>query len=67
MIRNIQEAEWELIMFNDLCEDKYHKIGRTWKLGGLKLSDSDNTTIKNLKEKYRDIKIRTSGFEEDFR
>lgn len=41
--KNVPLAQqWELCLFNDLCEDKYIRMGKTWNFSGKKHSSRDH-------------------------
>ncbi len=55
-------SNWELCMFNDICEDKYRKMNMTWNYNDKKYSSSDFIEISRIKENYLNLNIEFSGF-----
>ena len=54
--------QWEWCMFNDLCEDKYIRMGKTWAFNGKKHSQADYLTFQKIKTDIKSINILISGF-----
>jgi pyruvate formate lyase activating enzyme len=54
--------EWELNLFNDICEDKYQKLNKVWKFKDVKMSSFDYQRIEEFKEKNQGFNITISGF-----
>lgn len=54
--------EWELNLFNDICEDKYQKLNKEWKFKDVKMSAFDYQRIEEFKEKNQEFNITISGF-----
>ncbi|MCG8306039.1 MAG: glycyl-radical enzyme activating protein [Cytophagales bacterium] len=55
-------TKWELCMFNDLCEDKYQRMGQKWKYPGKKYNMKDYNRICKFEEKHSDKHIEITGF-----
>ncbi len=54
--------EWELNLFNDICEDKYRKLNKGWIFKDIHMSTFDYQRIEEFKEKNQAINITISGF-----
>jgi pyruvate formate lyase activating enzyme len=54
--------EWELNLFNDICEDKYQKLNKEWKFKGFKMSTFDYQRIEEFREKKQELNITIAGF-----
>jgi pyruvate formate lyase activating enzyme len=54
--------EWELNLFNDICEDKYRKLNKEWIFKDARMSILDYQRMEDFKEKNQEFKITISGF-----
>jgi pyruvate formate lyase activating enzyme len=54
--------EWELNLFNDICEDKYQKLNKAWNYKDIKMNAFDYQKIEKFKEKNQEFNITISGF-----
>jgi pyruvate formate lyase activating enzyme len=54
--------EWELNLFNDICEDKYQKLNKEWKFKDARMRALDYQRIEEFKEKNQELNITISGF-----
>ncbi len=58
-------TRWELLSFNNLCEDKYIKTGKTWELSNVELfGEEEIVNLKNIAAEsvIGDIRVSVSGF-----
>jgi pyruvate formate lyase activating enzyme len=55
---------WEWCLFNDLCEDKYQKLDKSWAFKGQKHISNDFRDFTRLKSAFPDLKIEITGFYE---
>lgn len=53
--------DWEWCMFNDLCEDKYNRMGMHWQHQGCKHQPKDYQRLNNLTSTLN-TKVLISGF-----
>jgi len=56
---------WEWCMFNDLCEDKYQKLNKTWAFKGQVHTSNDFRDFTRLKSAFPYLKIEITGFYEN--
>lgn len=54
--------EWELNLFNDICEDKYMKLNKEWMFKDLRMSANDYQRIDEFSRKNKEVNITISGF-----
>ncbi len=54
--------EWELNLFNDICEDKYRKLNKEWIFKVSRMSALDYQRIEEFKEKNQKFNITISGY-----
>mgnify|MGYP005849982281 CR=1 FL=1 len=54
--------EWELNLFNDICEDKYRKLNKKWIFKDVHMSTFDYQQIEEFRKKNRGLNITISGF-----
>jgi len=54
--------QWELCLFNDLCEDKYIRMGKAWTFSGIKHSQANYQSFRKLQPDFTAINILISGF-----
>lgn len=57
-------SEWELNLFNDICEDKYLRMNKKWHFKDLKMNESDYLRLEKFQKDHKDLKVRVSGFYE---
>lgn len=55
-------TEWELNLFNDICEDKYQRLNKTWQYAGIIFDNSAYANVDKFREDNLDLKIKLSGF-----
>lgn len=55
-------TEWELNLFNDICEDKYERLGKKWHYTGIKFDKYAYAKVDKFREENPDLKIKISGF-----
>ncbi len=55
-------TEWELNLFNDICEDKYQRLNKTWHYTGISFDNSAYSKVDRFREDNLDLKIKISGF-----
>ncbi len=55
-------TEWELNLFNDICEDKYQRLDKQWNYTNVKFDYNAYLQIDKFKEENPDLKIKISGF-----
>ena len=55
-------TEWELNLFNDICEDKYQRMGRDWQFKAQKFDSENYHEIEAFKNKNQELNITISGF-----
>lgn len=55
-------SEWELNLFNDICEDKYQKMDKDWGFRGAKFDMEDYKRIENFRDEHSEMNIKISGF-----
>lgn len=53
---------WELCLFNDLCEDKYNKMSRKWELHGRTHNSADFNRFGKIQEEFENLNILIAGF-----
>jgi pyruvate formate lyase activating enzyme len=56
---------WELCMFNDLCEDKYQKLGKNWIFNGAKHTQDDYRKLLDFKNEHWALPLKITGFIEN--
>ncbi len=54
--------EWELNLFNDICEDKYLKLNKEWVFRNSRISVSDYEQLEEFRQKNRELNITISGY-----
>lgn len=57
-------TEWELNLFNDICEEKYERLDREWLYTGIKLEQPAYKKIEKFRDDNHDLKIKIAGFYE---
>ncbi len=57
-----QFTQWELNLFNDVCEDKYDRLGKQWHYTSMKLTKDNFLAIEAFKAEYPEFNIEISGF-----
>jgi len=55
-------TEWELNLFNDICEDKYQRLDKHWNYTNIKFDYNAYLQIEKFKGENPDLKIKISGF-----
>ncbi len=55
-------TEWELNLFNDICEDKYQRLNRKWHFEDAKLKIEDYARLEIFGYNNPELKIKISGF-----
>lgn len=55
-------TEWELNLFNDICEDKYIRLDKTWHYTGIKFDKNAYDKVDQFREDNPDLKIKIAGF-----
>ena len=55
-------SDWELCMFNDLCEDKYLKLNLPWQFSRKKHTSADLKKIETIRDRFPEINIKLTGF-----
>lgn len=55
-------TEWELNLFNDICEDKYLRMDKKWHFNSLKINKKDYSDIEKYANKNTDMKVKISGY-----
>ncbi len=55
-------TEWEMNLFNDICEDKYERLNKTWSLEKAKFDLADYKRIEKFRDDNAGLKINISGF-----
>jgi pyruvate-formate lyase-activating enzyme len=55
-------SEWELNLFNDICEDKYQRMNRKWHFKSARFDSVDYGKLEKFKNNNRDLNIKISGF-----
>jgi pyruvate formate lyase activating enzyme len=53
---------WELCLFNNLCEDKYNQMHRKWELHGKMQNRIDYQRFSAIQEEFKDLNILVAGF-----
>lgn len=55
-------SEWELNLFNDICEDKYLRMNKKWHFKDAKFDSVDYRKLEHFKNNNTDLNIKISGF-----
>ncbi len=55
-------SEWELNLFNDICEDKYQRMDKKWHFDGVGFDSEDYAKLLHFKNRNKDLNIKISGF-----
>ena len=55
-------TNWELCLFNDLCEDKYNKMNRKWELYGKTHTSTDYNRFADIQKKFKKLNLLIAGF-----
>jgi pyruvate formate lyase activating enzyme len=55
-------TEWELNLFNDICEDKYQRLNKKWHFEVTKLRIEDFARLEKFGNNNPELKIKISGF-----
>ncbi|NOR75081.1 MAG: glycyl-radical enzyme activating protein [Draconibacterium sp.] len=55
-------TEWELNLFNDICEDKYQRLNKKWHFSGAKFDSINYQKLEEFSSNNPELKIKISGF-----
>ena len=55
-------SEWEINLFNDICEDKYQRMNKAWNFNNAKLDLGDYNQIEEFRKNNLELNINISGF-----
>ena len=54
--------EWELNLFNDICEDKYQRMDKIWEFKGAKFDANNYEKMEQFRLQNADLNVCISGF-----
>ena len=55
-------TEWEINLFNDICEDKYQRMNKDWDFKEAKFDEKNYERIEQFSSEHANLNVRISGF-----